>query len=150
MQEEQKGTIDGELTTVIASIALACKQIASLVNRAGISNLTGVDGGQNVQASAYALAHGLHWRAPASTRRAHPHAARTLRAQQGEDQKKLDVISNEVFCNCLRASGRTVSEGAACAWRCPHCSHGLPVGVLAHPMWLAQGQWQLSSACVST
>ena len=26
---------------------------------------------------------------------------------QGEDQKKLDVISNEVFCNCLRASGRT-------------------------------------------
>ncbi|XP_052174264.1 fructose-1,6-bisphosphatase, chloroplastic-like isoform X2 [Diospyros lotus] len=26
---------------------------------------------------------------------------------QGEDQKKLDVISNEVFCNCLRSSGRT-------------------------------------------
>lgn len=26
---------------------------------------------------------------------------------QGEDQKKLDVISNEVFCNALRASGRT-------------------------------------------
>ena len=26
---------------------------------------------------------------------------------QGEDQKKLDVISNEVFCNCLRQSGRT-------------------------------------------
>jgi len=26
---------------------------------------------------------------------------------QGEDQKKLDVVSNEVFANCLRASGRT-------------------------------------------
>lgn len=26
---------------------------------------------------------------------------------QGEDQKKLDVISNEVFSNCLRSSGRT-------------------------------------------
>ena len=31
---------------------------------------------------------------------------------QGEDQKKLDVVSNEVFCNCLRASGRTVSVHA--------------------------------------
>ena len=38
--------MDGELATVIASIALACKQIASLVNRAGISNLTGLDGGE--------------------------------------------------------------------------------------------------------
>lgn len=28
---------------------------------------------------------------------------------QGEDQKKLDVVSNTVFCNALRASGRTVS-----------------------------------------
>ena len=26
---------------------------------------------------------------------------------QGEDQKKLDVISNDVFCNVLRSSGRT-------------------------------------------
>ncbi|KAF2288597.1 hypothetical protein GH714_009027 [Hevea brasiliensis] len=26
---------------------------------------------------------------------------------QGEDQKKLDVVSNEVFSNCLRSSGRT-------------------------------------------
>lgn len=48
-QEEQKGTIDGELATVIASVSLACKQIASLVNRAGISNLTGVAGQANVQ-----------------------------------------------------------------------------------------------------
>jgi Fructose-1-6-bisphosphatase, N-terminal domain len=26
---------------------------------------------------------------------------------QGEDQKKLDVISNDIFCNTLRSSGRT-------------------------------------------
>ena len=26
---------------------------------------------------------------------------------QGEDQKKLDVVSNEVFSSCLRSSGRT-------------------------------------------
>lgn len=29
------------------------------------------------------------------------------RLLQGEDQKKLDVVSNEVFSNCLRACGRT-------------------------------------------
>lgn len=57
LQEEQKGTVDGELATVIASIALACKQIASLVNRAGISNLTGLDGGENfsVSGSTYSI-----------------------------------------------------------------------------------------------
>ncbi|KAK9915887.1 hypothetical protein WJX75_005677 [Coccomyxa subellipsoidea] len=74
LKEEMKGTLDGELATVLSSIATACKQIASLVTRAGISNLTGLAGAANIQ---------------------------------GEDQKKLDVISNEVFCNALRASGRT-------------------------------------------
>ena len=76
-QQEMEGRVDIELATVISSIATACKQIASLVNRAGISNLTGLAGETNIQ---------------------------------GEDQKKLDVISNEVFCNALRASGRTVSH----------------------------------------
>lgn len=75
-QEEQAGRIDNELAVVLSSIAVACKQIASMVNRAGISNLTGAAGEQNFS---------------------------------GEDQKKLDVVSNEVFSNCLRASGRTVS-----------------------------------------
>lgn len=74
LQQEQAGTIDAELTIVLSSISMACKQIASLVQRAGISNLTGVQGAVNVQ---------------------------------GEDQKKLDVVSNEVFSNCLRSSGRT-------------------------------------------
>jgi len=74
LDQERQGNIDTELATVISSVALACKQIGSLVNRAGISNLTGLAGAENVQ---------------------------------GEDQKKLDVISNEVFANCLRSSGRT-------------------------------------------
>lgn len=74
VRQEIEGAIDGELTIVLSSIALACKQIASLVQRAGISNLTGLQGVENIQ---------------------------------GEEQKKLDVISNEVFSNCLRSNGRT-------------------------------------------
>jgi len=63
IRQEQEGTIDGELAIVLSSISLACKQIASLVQRAGISNMTGLQGVENIQ---------------------------------GEEQKKLDVISNEV------------------------------------------------------
>lgn len=74
LKQEQAGVIDNEMTIVLASISTACKQIASLVQRAPISNLTGVQGAVNVQ---------------------------------GEDQKKLDVVSNEVFSNCLKSSGRT-------------------------------------------
>lgn len=74
LKQEQDGIIDAELTIVLSSISLACKRIASLLQRSSISNLTGGQGTINVQ---------------------------------GEDQKKLDVISNEVFCNCLRSSGRT-------------------------------------------
>lgn len=74
LKEQQSGRLDPELAIVISSIALACKQIASLVSRAGISNLTGKAGVTNVQ---------------------------------GEDQKKLDVVSNVVFSNCLRDTGRT-------------------------------------------
>ncbi|KAI9080112.1 hypothetical protein K1719_037928 [Acacia pycnantha] len=74
LKQEVAGVIDAELTIVLSSISMACKQIASLVQRANISNLTGIQGATNIQ---------------------------------GEDQKKLDVISNEVFSNCLRSSGRT-------------------------------------------
>lgn len=63
LKQEQSGIIDAELTIVLSSISMACKQIGSLVQRASISNLTGIQGAVNVQ---------------------------------GEDQKKLDVISNEV------------------------------------------------------
>ena len=67
LKQEQVGTIDAELTIVLSSISMACKQIASLVQRASISNLTGVQGAVNVQ---------------------------------GEDQQKLDVVSNEVLPIC--------------------------------------------------
>ena len=56
VQEEAKGNMDSELAIVLSSIAVACKQIASLVTRAGISNLTGLAGAANIQASAYTLA----------------------------------------------------------------------------------------------
>jgi len=52
VQEEAKGNMDSELAIVLSSIAVACKQIASLVTRAGISNLTGLAGAANIQASA--------------------------------------------------------------------------------------------------
>ncbi|XVE61993.1 hypothetical protein DITRI_Ditri06bG0082900 [Diplodiscus trichospermus] len=74
LEQEQAGNIDAELTVVLSSISLACKQIASLLQRSSIINLTGGQGTINIQ---------------------------------GEDQKKLDVVSNELFCNCLRSSGRT-------------------------------------------
>lgn len=74
LKQELEGSIDTELTIVLSSISLACKQIGSLLQRSSIINLTGLQGTINIQ---------------------------------GEDQKKLDVISNEVFCNCLRSSGRT-------------------------------------------
>ncbi|CAN4126201.1 unnamed protein product [Withania somnifera] len=74
LQQEQAGNIDAELAIVLSSISLACKQIASLLQRSSIVDITGAQGTVNIQ---------------------------------GEDQKKLDVISNELFCNCLRSSGRT-------------------------------------------
>ena len=74
VQQEMEEKIDGELAVVLSSIGLACKQIASLVQRAGLQGMTGLAGETNVQ---------------------------------GEDQKKLDVISNDVFCDVLRQTGRT-------------------------------------------
>jgi len=52
---------------------MACKTISNLVGRAGIQDLTGLQGAVNVQ---------------------------------GEDQKKLDVISNNVLKNALRFTGK--------------------------------------------
>ena len=75
LKQEMIDTIDNEHAIVLQSISVACKQIASLVQRAGLAGMTGLAGGeQNIQ---------------------------------GEDQKKLDVISNEIFCDTLRLSGRT-------------------------------------------
>jgi len=66
----------------MSSIQMACKQIASMVARAGISDLTGLqEGGGSVNV-------------------------------QGEEQKKLDVISNDVLKNALRFSGKVGVVGS--------------------------------------
>ncbi|CAN8065784.1 unnamed protein product [Agarophyton chilense] len=64
-----------DMQSLMSSIQLACKKIASLVQRAGITNLTGYDEGGAINV-------------------------------QGEEQKKLDVLSNEVLKNALRYSGK--------------------------------------------
>ena len=97
LRQEMAGNIDSELVVVLSSIATACKQIASLVQRAGISNMTGLAGAANVQ---------------------------------GEDQKKLDVLSNDVFCATLRESGRTAIRATGGK----HVQHvQLAVGYTASP-----------------
>ncbi len=87
---EKEGVIDNELAAVISSIGTACKQIGSLVNRAGISNLTGLAGEQNVQVG--------------SAR------SRSGRPQQGTSPVDVaggtpweDLLSMLVACNGLRA-----------------------------------------------
>mmetsp|Transcript_10014 Transcript_10014/g.30582 ORF Transcript_10014/g.30582 Transcript_10014/m.30582 type:complete len:410 (+) Transcript_10014:92-1321(+) len=65
-----------DLQSIMAGIQVACKKISSLVSRAGITNLTGLEeGGGSVNV-------------------------------QGEEQKKLDVLSNDVLKNSLRFSGK--------------------------------------------
>lgn len=65
-----------DMQSLMSSIQLACKKIQSLVQRAGISNLVGLEeGGGAINV-------------------------------QGEEQKKLDVLSNEVLKNALRYSGK--------------------------------------------
>jgi fructose-1,6-bisphosphatase I len=70
------------MESLMTGIQMACKQIASLVSRAGIQDLTGLEGdGGSVNV-------------------------------QGEEQKKLDVISNNVMKNCLRFSGKVGVVGS--------------------------------------
>uniref|UniRef100_A0A7S3A1T8 fructose-bisphosphatase n=1 Tax=Rhodosorus marinus TaxID=101924 RepID=A0A7S3A1T8_9RHOD len=80
MIEESNQNLDKEhlvdLQSIMSGIQVACKKISSLVSRAGITNLTGLEeGGGSVNV-------------------------------QGEEQKKLDVLSNEVLKNSLRFSGK--------------------------------------------
>merc|ERR1719359_61939 len=71
-----------DMESLMSSIQMACKQIASMVSRAGISDLTGLqEGGGSVNV-------------------------------QGEEQKKLDVISNDVLKNALRYSGKIGTLGS--------------------------------------
>ncbi|KAF0925557.1 hypothetical protein E2562_017168 [Oryza meyeriana var. granulata] len=74
----------GDLTILLSHIVLGCKFVASAVNKAGLAKLIGLAGETNVQAS-----------------------NRTALCSTGEEQKKLDVLSNEVFVKALVSSGRT-------------------------------------------
>merc|ERR1712003_337453 len=47
LKQEMKGNIKNEMAVVLSSIALACKQISSLVTRAGLSGMTGLAGETN-------------------------------------------------------------------------------------------------------
>merc|ERR1719161_2503538 len=82
IQQATKDEKYRDMESLMSSIQMACKQIASLVSRAGIQDLTGLEGGGgsvNVQ---------------------------------GEEQKKLDVISNDVLKNALRFSGKVGVVGS--------------------------------------
>ncbi|XP_017885649.1 fructose-1,6-bisphosphatase 1 [Ceratina calcarata] len=67
-------TATGDLTQLLNCIQTAVKAVSSAVRKAGISNLYGIAGQQNVQ---------------------------------GEEVKKLDVFSNELFVNMLTSSYST-------------------------------------------
>lgn len=80
MNDESSKNLDmahlQDLQNIMTGIQVACKKISSLVSRAGITNLTGLEeggGSMNIQ---------------------------------GEEQKKLDVLSNDVLKNALRFSGK--------------------------------------------
>jgi len=65
-----------EMEALMTSIQMACKTISNLVSRAGIADLTGAQSGGGSM------------------------------NVQGEEQKKLDVISNDVLKNALRYTGK--------------------------------------------
>ncbi|CAK9814512.1 Fructose-1,6-bisphosphatase 1 [Anthophora quadrimaculata] len=67
-------TATGDLSQLLNSIQTAVKAVSSAVRKAGIANMYGIAGSQNVQ---------------------------------GEDVKKLDVLSNELFINMLTSSFTT-------------------------------------------
>lgn len=75
-QQQKHHEASGDFTLLLTSIQLACKYISSKVRRAGLVNIHGIAEGQ-----------------------AGPNAT-------GDVQKKLDVISNEVFINAVKNSGK--------------------------------------------
>lgn len=73
MEQTAANGCSKDLEALMFSVQMACKTISALVQRAGLSSMTGACGEINVQ---------------------------------GEEQKKLDVISNEVLKDALRHTGR--------------------------------------------
>uniref|UniRef100_A0A0E0FW52 fructose-bisphosphatase n=2 Tax=Oryza TaxID=4527 RepID=A0A0E0FW52_ORYNI len=84
----------GDLTILLSHIVLGCKFVASAVNKAGLAKLIGLAGETNVQASV-----------PGNN--CHLSQFLVSEIEIGEEQKKLDVLSNEVFVKALVSSGRT-------------------------------------------
>ncbi|KAL3982651.1 Fructose-16-bisphosphatase 1 [Acanthocheilonema viteae] len=72
--QQNHPTATGDLTNLLTSLLTAIKAISSAVRKAGIVQLTGLAGKQNIQ---------------------------------GEDVKKLDIISNEYMINMLESSYTT-------------------------------------------
>ncbi|GMH81304.1 hypothetical protein TrVE_jg8713 [Triparma verrucosa] len=80
-----------EMEGLMLSIAMACKTISTLVNRAGINQLTGLE--TDVMGT----------RSGSQSGKGKNKAKKNI---QGEDQKKLDVLSNGVLKNALKFTGK--------------------------------------------
>mmetsp|Transcript_11646 Transcript_11646/g.16533 ORF Transcript_11646/g.16533 Transcript_11646/m.16533 type:complete len:385 (-) Transcript_11646:50-1204(-) len=76
LEQSIKNQENQELEALMSSIQIACKTISNLVSKSGIQDLTGMQGGGGSVNI------------------------------QGEEQKKLDVISNDVLKECLRYTGK--------------------------------------------
>lgn len=74
LKEEKAGRTDMDMLSVLLSIATACKQISSLVQRAPVANLTGMADATNAS---------------------------------GDEQKKLDIVANDLFTAAVANCGRT-------------------------------------------
>lgn len=70
-EQKKVPTATGDLSQLLNSLQTAVKAVSSAVRKAGIANMYGIAGTQNVQ---------------------------------GEEVKKLDVLSNELFINMLKSS----------------------------------------------
>ncbi|KAE8683420.1 Fructose-1,6-bisphosphatase, cytosolic [Hibiscus syriacus] len=79
----------GDFTILLSHIVLGCKFVCTSVNKAGLAKLIGLAGETNIQASRYS------------------NECCVDAIFYGEEQKKLDVLSNEVFIKALVSSGRT-------------------------------------------
>ncbi|GJV79314.1 fructose-1,6-bisphosphatase, cytosolic [Tanacetum coccineum] len=82
----------GDFSILLSHIVLGCKFVCAAVNKAGLAKLIGLAGETNVQAS---------------LQKTTPRQKFQLKWDRGEEQKKLDVLSNQVFVKALVSSGRT-------------------------------------------
>ncbi|CAF2095993.1 BnaA05g10520D [Brassica napus] len=82
----------GDFTILLSNIVLGCKFVCSAVNKAGLAKLIGLAGDTNIQASFFLFLF-IYFL--------------TFFLSCGEEQKKLDVLSNDVFVKALVSSGRT-------------------------------------------